>query len=173
MSFKVAIVGPESTGKTTVFQYLQSYYKCTTINDYSRKYLSKNGLKYSEKDILTMATNHSNLIRNSSYTELTILDTDLLNYVIWYEVKYSKFDDHLLNLWRNNQADLYFLLLPTLSWEYDEMRESEFTQDLLVSLHFKYLNENNCFYYIIDSCCRKRLNKIIFLINHALHLHHC
>ena len=93
--------------------------------------------------------------------------------MIWYEVKYNKFDDHLLNLWRDNQADLYFLLLPTLSWEYDEMRESEFTQDLLVNLHFKYLKENKCFYYIIDSCCKKRLNKIIFLINHSLHLHHC
>jgi nicotinamide riboside kinase len=173
MSFKVAIVGPESTGKTTVFQYLQSYYKCTTINDYSRKYLTENGLKYDEKDVLTMATNHSKLIRDSSDYELTILDTDLLNYVIWFEVKYIKFDDSLLKLWRDNKADLYFLLLPTLSWEYDEMRESEFTQDLLVDLHIKYLNENNCFYYIIDSCCKKRLNYIVFLINHALHLHHC
>ena len=173
MSFKVAIVGPESTGKTTVFQYLQSYYKCTTINDYSRKYLTENGLKYDEKDVLTMATNHSKLIGDSSDYELTILDTDLLNYVIWFEVKYIKFDDSLLKLWRDNKADLYFLLLPTLSWEYDEMRESEFTQDLLVDLHIKYLKENNCFYYIIDSCCKHRLNYIVFLINHALHLHHC
>ncbi len=52
---KVVIIGPESTGKTTLCSRLAEYYKTSWVPEYAREYLLRHGTDYSYEDLLTVA----------------------------------------------------------------------------------------------------------------------
>lgn len=52
---KIVILGPESTGKSTLCQQLAAHYNTVWCAEYAREYLLKNGTEYSFNDLLTIA----------------------------------------------------------------------------------------------------------------------
>jgi nicotinamide riboside kinase len=52
---KIIIVGPESTGKSTLCTQLAEYYQTLWCPEYAREYLLKYGTNYSFADLLTVA----------------------------------------------------------------------------------------------------------------------
>src|SRR6476661_4365914 len=52
---KVAVIGPESTGKSTLCQLLAQHYNTVWCAEYAREYLLNNGTDYSFDDLLTIA----------------------------------------------------------------------------------------------------------------------
>ena len=58
---KFVVIGPESTGKSTLCSQLAAYYKTNWVPEYAREYLEKNGTEYSYDDLLTIAKGQINL----------------------------------------------------------------------------------------------------------------
>ena len=52
---KIVILGPESTGKSTLCQQLAKHYGATDCKEYARQYLQENGTKYTFENLLTIA----------------------------------------------------------------------------------------------------------------------
>jgi nicotinamide riboside kinase len=52
---KIVVIGPESTGKSTLCQQLAAHYSTTWCPEYAREYLLKNGMNYTYEDLLTIA----------------------------------------------------------------------------------------------------------------------
>ena len=52
---KFVVVGPESTGKSTLCSQLAEHYHTTWVPEYAREYLEKNGMDYTYDDFLTIA----------------------------------------------------------------------------------------------------------------------
>src|SRR6478736_2379319 len=52
---KVVIIGPESTGKSTLSEQLATHFKTVWCAEYAREYLLKNGTDYNFDDLLTIA----------------------------------------------------------------------------------------------------------------------
>lgn len=52
---KIVVIGPESTGKSTLCEQLAAHYKTDWVREYAREYLLKNGTDYSYEDLLTIA----------------------------------------------------------------------------------------------------------------------
>ena len=52
---KIVIVGPESTGKSTLCQLLATHYQTLWCPEYARQYLLEHGTHYSFDDLLTIA----------------------------------------------------------------------------------------------------------------------
>ena len=52
---KFVVIGPESTGKSTLCSRLAEYYETLWVPEYAREYLLKNGTNYSFEDLLTIA----------------------------------------------------------------------------------------------------------------------
>jgi adenylate kinase family enzyme len=52
---KIVIIGPESTGKSTLCQELAEYFETIWCPEYAREYLLTNGTDYSFQDLLTIA----------------------------------------------------------------------------------------------------------------------
>jgi len=52
---KIVIIGPESTGKTTLCAKLADYYKTSWVREYAREYLLANGTDYSFENLLDVA----------------------------------------------------------------------------------------------------------------------
>jgi nicotinamide riboside kinase len=56
MSFKkIVVIGPESTGKSTLCSQLAEHYKTLWCPEYAREYLETNGMDYTYDDLLTIA----------------------------------------------------------------------------------------------------------------------
>ena len=52
---KIVILGPESTGKSTLCAALAKHYNTSWCPEYARQFLNENGTKYSYEDLLTIA----------------------------------------------------------------------------------------------------------------------
>jgi len=64
---KIVIIGPESTGKTTLCEQLAAHYQTLWCPEYAREYLLKNGTDYSFDDLLMIAKGQIAL--EEEYTE--------------------------------------------------------------------------------------------------------
>jgi nicotinamide riboside kinase len=54
---KIAVIGPESTGKSTLSEQLAVHYKTQWVPEYAREYLLQHGNKYTFDDLLIIAKN--------------------------------------------------------------------------------------------------------------------
>jgi nicotinamide riboside kinase len=52
---KIVIIGPESTGKSTLCSQLAAHYGTYWVREYAREYLLQHGMDYSYDDLLTIA----------------------------------------------------------------------------------------------------------------------
>ena len=52
---KIVIIGPESTGKSTLCKQLAAHYNTIWVKEYAREYLLKNGTDYSFENLLDIA----------------------------------------------------------------------------------------------------------------------
>jgi nicotinamide riboside kinase len=123
---KIAIIGVESSGKTTWCSKLASQFNEPFVPEYAREYLTaRNGL-YSQKDLWSIAQGQISLEKDyeKKAQEFLFCDTDIANIQIWSEFKYNACDVALLQLVATTKYDAYVLtpLLP--DWEYDVLREN-------------------------------------------------
>jgi nicotinamide riboside kinase len=52
---KIVVIGPESTGKSTLCEGLAAHYDTDWVPEYAREYLLANGMDYRYEDLLTIA----------------------------------------------------------------------------------------------------------------------
>ena len=69
---KFVVIGPESTGKSTLCSQLAEHYHTTWVREYAREYLEKNGMDYTYGDLLTIAKGQIELEEAISYQQSAI-----------------------------------------------------------------------------------------------------
>ena len=55
MIIKVVVIGPESTGKSSLCEQLANHYNTEWVKEYAREYLLTNGTEYSYDHLLEIA----------------------------------------------------------------------------------------------------------------------
>lgn len=140
---KIVIIGPESTGKSTLCEQLAAHYKTIWCAEYAREYLLKHGTDYSFDDLLTIAkgqlaledTSVSSIVNGEwsmlqdSDSPLTtdhsavFIDTDMYVMKVWCEYVFGKCHQFILDEIAARKYDLYLLCNIDLPWVADELRE--------------------------------------------------
>lgn len=126
---KIVIIGPESTGKSTLCEQLSEYFNTTWCREYAREYLLKNGTAYSFDDLLTIAKGQLDLEEKAtkdaaaSERPLLFIDTDMYVMKVWCEFVFDKCHPWILDQIVSRQYDLYLLCATDLPWVKDELRE--------------------------------------------------
>ena len=129
---KVVVIGPESTGKTTLCKQLATYFQTQWCPEFAREYLLEHGMDYSYDDLLTIAKGQvaleekytSNLQPPTSNDHsLLFIDTDMYVMKIWCEFVFGKCHQFILDQIASRKYDLYFLCNIDLPWIKDELRE--------------------------------------------------
>ena len=131
---KIVIIGPESTGKSTLCEQLAQHYGCLWCPEFAREYLLTNGTNYNYDDLLNIAKGQlalegeyiqmlksSQLTANSS--QLLFIDTDMYVMKVWSEFAFGKCHSYILNQIAERKYDLYLLCKVDLPWVEDELRE--------------------------------------------------
>ncbi len=52
---KIVVIGPESTGKSTLCEKLADHYNTLWVPEYAREYLEKHGPEYTYEDLYDIA----------------------------------------------------------------------------------------------------------------------
>ncbi|MCI4671566.1 MAG: ATP-binding protein [Bacteroidia bacterium] len=123
---KIAIVGPESTGKSTLAAQLARELGTVWVPEFAREYLENLARPYEQKDLLAIAKGQLALEENqlSKANGLLICDTNLLVIQIWSSYKYGSVSKELQGLIQLEAYELHLLTDIDLPWEFDPMREN-------------------------------------------------
>ena len=123
---KIIILGPESTGKSTLCAQLADYYKTCWCPEFAREYLQQTKGKYTYDDLLNIARGQLEL-EDTMLTEarngLYFIDTDMYVMKVWCEVAFEQCHTWILKQIAQRQYDLFFLCNTDLPWAKDELRE--------------------------------------------------
>jgi NadR type nicotinamide-nucleotide adenylyltransferase len=124
---KVVVIGPESTGKSTLCEQLAGYYKTSWVPEYAREYLTENGMNYTYDDLLTIAQGQvaleENYMEKAKDASLLFIDTDQYVMQVWGEFVFGKCHQWTLDQIKKRKYDLYLLCNIDLPWAYDVLRE--------------------------------------------------
>ncbi|GEP95180.1 AAA family ATPase [Chitinophaga cymbidii] len=122
---KVVVIGPESTGKSTLSEQLASHYKTVWVPEFARDYLETLGRPYTQEDLLRIAEGQLQSEDDMAVKAngLLICDTDLQVVKVWSEAKYGDCDPRILALIASRQYDLYLLTYIDMDWVDDPLRE--------------------------------------------------
>lgn len=161
---QIVIIGPESTGKTTLVRQLAEHFKTVWIPEYAREYVEKLDRPYNYEDVEEIAKKQYSIEGEylASANQFLFIDTDLIITKIWFEVVFGKMPDWLAPAIEEKRPDLYLLCATDLPWQYDPVRENGGEmRDLLFEKYKKEL-ENLAFpYKIVDGVGGDRLQKAI------------
>lgn len=122
---KVVVIGPESTGKSTLSQGLSDYFDCPWVPEYAREYLEKLGRPYQYGDLLEIAKGQLELEEKEAKKakDLLICDTDLHVIKVWSEHKFGKVHNWILDQINSRTYDVYLLTDIDIPWQEDPQRE--------------------------------------------------
>jgi nicotinamide riboside kinase len=134
---KIAITGPESSGKTTLAIGLSELFQVSWHPEYARKYLGEKNGEYVESDLLHIALNQDEIRSNlSSQDQIQIFDTENTVIKVWSSFKYGRISPEILKLQQTQNFDHYFLCSPeNIDWEDDPLREHPNKREELFSIY--------------------------------------
>jgi len=143
---KIAVIGPESTGKSTLCELLAQHYNTQWCPEFAREYLLTHGTDYTYDDLLYIAKGQ--LAMEDEYTQslvgspesrvnssvhdselrtpnskLFFIDTDMYVMKVWCEFVFGKCHRWILDQIVERKYDLYLLCNTDLPWVKDELRE--------------------------------------------------
>ncbi|KAI9450666.1 AAA domain-containing protein [Russula earlei] len=132
--FKIAVIGPESTGKSTLCEQLANHYNTIWCPEFAREYLLTHGKTYNFNDLDTIARGQlaledeytrSVIARNAtiSCSPLLFIDTEMYVMKVWCEYVFGKCHPFILEEIINRKYDLYLFCNIDLPWTQDELRE--------------------------------------------------
>ena len=140
---RIAVTGPESTGKTTLAKQLAEFYNGKYIPEYARGYIEKLPHHYTFEDVETIAKAQVEQYRatRSSSGKIFFFDTWLIITKVWFSWVFGKIPAWLEDQIRECPIDLFLLCLPDLPWETDSVRENG--GENRIKLFEKYRDELN------------------------------
>ena len=165
---KIVILGPESTGKSTLCEALAKHYNTIWCPEYARQFLTENGTDYSYDDLLTIAKGQLKAedANVEKAKELLIIDTDMYVMKVWCEYVFNNCHPFILEKINERKCDAYLLCDIDLPWTADEMREypNEEPRKELFTIYKEMLINQKTPWGIVSGTKETRTNNAIALI---------
>lgn len=190
---KIVVVGPESTGKSTLCEQLAQHYHTRWCPEFAREYLLSNGTPYTFEQLLEIAKgqlamedeytrqvektwswlekercwiNASSLI-TTSHPPLLFIDTDMYVMKVWCEYVFEKCHPFILDEIAKRQYNGYLLCAPDLPWVKDELREYPDDKNRIELFHIykDLLVHQSTPWHIVSGSYEERLQQAIAAVN--------
>lgn len=167
---RIALTGPESTGKTWLAKRLADHYNTVWVHEFAVDYLSKHGANYKLEDILCIAKGQVEMEDNISNiaSRLLFCDTDLIVTKVWSKEVFSKVPSWIEQKIVERQYDLYLLCSPDLEWEDTPFRENPNDRDRLFNLYKEELIHQNFNFRIIKGVGDQRLKNAVNFVEELI-----
>lgn len=165
---KIAIIGPESTGKSVLCESLSEHYSGHIVKEYARKYVEELGRAYTYDDVCAIAKHQIDeqiAIEKQSDVKFVFFDTELIITKVWFEYCYKKLPDFFEAAFAKPYFDFYLLCSPDLEWIPDAVREHGHDRDYFFEWYKKEIINKNIAYAIVSGKGQSRTKCAIDAIN--------
>jgi len=160
---KIAVVGPESTGKSTMSAYLAKHYNTIWVPEFARGYCEKLTGQPTWQDEINMFYGQIALEAEILHEadKILICDTTFLTVKIWSEHVFGKSPQEVLDELPKHPYDLYLLLNIDLPWEEDPLRDFPDMREYFMEVWVKEMQELNAHYVLISGTGPERYESAV------------
>ncbi len=169
---KIAIVGPESTGKSTLSQQLAKHYQVPWVAEYARYYCAALTTPCTLQDEINMFHGQLALeeaVLATAETDFIICDTTFVTVKIWSDEMLGQTPQIVLDGIRKRPYDFYLLLDIDLPWQDDPLRDFPHMREHFMQIWHQELKALNANYVVIGGT-ETRLQNAISAIDKFLKL---
>lgn len=169
--YKIAVIGPESTGKSNLSEYLANHYKCYWVPEYAREYCAQLNRECNMQDELNIFYGQLKKERKifseslAANKELLICDTTIVTVKVWTEHVFKTCPSVVQKEFNYRHYDLYLLTNNDLPWEDDPLRNFPNERDHFYNLYLNILKENKLNFSIISGVNDERYHIAVDAVN--------
>ena len=149
---KIAIIGPESTGKSELCQHLAFHYQTEWVPEFARFYLDRLDRPYEQHDLKAIA--EAQLQWEDDKAEYSnrylFCDTNLIVIKIWSDHKYGSTDPWIAEQLQDRAYDFYLLNNIDIPWTPDPQREHPTLRKHFFEVYRSYLIDHNLPFSIVS-----------------------
>jgi NadR type nicotinamide-nucleotide adenylyltransferase len=160
---RIALIGPESTAKSTLSEKLAKHYDTVWVQEHSREYLANINRPYSLEDVLAIA--QEQLKREQQLMEkadkFIFADTELILSKVWCEDVFKTCPEWISESILSYKYDLYLLTSPDIPWEKDPVRENPHRREFFFDWYERELKAIQADYVVIKGEGEERLQNCI------------
>lgn len=169
---KIAIIGPESTGKSLLSEQLAKHYKTHWVPEFAREYLNSLGREYVYDDLTIIA--RQQLVNEdkaaSSSDNFLFCDTNLIVIKVWSDFKFGRTEPWIIEEIKRRKYDLHLLCDIDLPWQDDPLREHPHQRKELFDIYANELETFGLNHKVVSGVDKVRLENAIKTIQHQLKL---
>jgi len=164
---KIAIVGPESTGKSTMSAYLAEYYHTVWVPEYAREYCEQLTEPPTWQDEINMFEGQLALEKSliGQANRILICDTTFITVKIWSDHMFGSSPQQVTDALAHHHYDLYLLLNIDLPWQDDPLRDFPDLREHFMQVWHKELTALKVNYVLISGLGAERYQNAIQAID--------
>lgn len=164
---KIAIVGPESTGKSTISAALAEHYQTVWVPEYAREYCEKLTEPCSWQDEINMFRGQLELEKEllAGANKILICDTTFITVKIWSDQMFGKAPKEVLDELPKHPYDFYLLMDIDLPWEDDPLRDFPDLREHFMEVWHQELKALNANYTVISGQSKERFQNAVNAID--------
>lgn len=160
---KVAIVGAECTGKSSLAEALAKQYGCPFVPEFAREYLGKLNLPYTALDVQAIARGQLSLedeaLANCT-TPYLFCDTNLWVIKVWMDNAYKATPEWIEREIAQRQYHLHIITDYQIPYEDDPLREHPKDRPHFTEQYIKLLAQNNVPYLYVKGRLTERMAQV-------------
>ncbi len=172
---RIALVGADSTGTTTLTKALAEHYQTSWAPEYGRMYThgkvtSKPGAAWDSQELAFIAAEQNRLEdRLAGYSnKLFFCDTDSFTTALWHEQLLGSWSPEIERLFINRRYELYLLTDIAIPYKQDEIRVGENIRHTMHKRFMTLLEQYHKPYQLISGTPAERLAKAVELCDALL-----
>jgi NadR type nicotinamide-nucleotide adenylyltransferase len=168
---KIAIIGPESTGKSEMAKLLAEHFGCLWVPEYAREYCASLNRECTLEDELNMF--HGQLALENKIEQqarennhpFLFCDTTIITVKVWCEHVFGFCPPEVEQEYQTRVYDLYLLMKDDLPWQDDPLRNFPNERAYFMDLYVRLMVEKAAKYVIIDGLGKVRFENAIKKVN--------
>lgn len=168
---KIAVVGPESTGKSTVARFLAEQLKSICVPEYARYYCENLNNQYTLQDEVNMFYGQRALedaLLSTVNNGILICDTTIMTVKVWCDHLFGHTPAEVLKGIEKRQYDLYLLMDIDLPWQDDPLRDFPDQREHFLSIWKKELKTISANYQLVSGLDDARLENALSIVKAQL-----
>ncbi len=164
---KIAVVGAESTGKSTLVKDLAQHFKTEYVEEYAREYFNTHNINDYSIEVFDeiygrQLQNEDDKIKSAS--QFLFCDTTLITGKIWSEEVFGKIAPFIVEHLIKHHYDLYLVTDNDVPWVADGQRKNPHNRKELLNKNIELLKELEATYEMVNGLHEQRLTNAISII---------
>jgi len=168
---RIVLIGPESTGKTELTQFLTREFNTVYVPEYAREYIENLNRKYTYNDVVHIAETQVSLSKKNINRARKVLfyDTYLIITKIWFQVVFNTYPSWIDKELTENPIDLFLLCNTDIEWVPDSVRENGGEmREKLFEMYKREIVNYGFNYEIVKGMGEERFRNALNIVNNYL-----